>query len=219
MLARIPPDLALAAALLVLLAFASPTGANLLDPAVEFGDTPDQCQDSPEIPLAATLTEEIGETVIFPLDERMTRVNLAPQQGDCGIAVAGVDDYHVRLLNSTGRALQDVYIVADSGTTFDNWDGLIATNRAKFLTSTWPAGAFLNFQLMNVAPNIAPTFVSVGLSSAAAASNFNIVARPPDTDTVAPPIPLRWPALVAVALLVATLVHMSRAQRNLRPGS
>jgi len=128
-------------------------------------------------PANVNLTEELGPTPPFPAGERITYTVAAAATGDCSIAPGGGNDYEITATNLSGNCLADVFVVADSGTTFGNRDGTISTFRAKKIADAWPNGAVITFRLMDVAPNVAPNFDSLGVNSPGGPSNFSIVAN------------------------------------------
>lgn len=140
---------------------------------VSYVDVPSQCAD----PANVALTEEVGATPPFSAEERITYTVAAAAAGDCSIAPGGGDDYEVTATNMSGLALVDVFVVADTGTDFGNWDGNIAGSHAKKIADVWANGGVITFRLMNVAPNVPPNFDSLGVNSPSGPSNFSIVAR------------------------------------------
>lgn len=140
--------------------------ANTVD--VAFTDTKKQCDDPPDV----TLKEEVGPMPPFPAGERITVTITTPIVEDCKILEFGTNDYRIKAKNLTGHTLVDVFVVADGteaagGTTFGNWDGIIAGSRAKKIADVWANGENIVFSLMNVAPNVAPVFASLGVNSPA----------------------------------------------------
>jgi hypothetical protein len=87
------------------------------------------------------------------------------------------NDYQVTATNMSGHWLEDVFVVADTGTDFGNWDGNIAGSHAKKIANAWPCGGVITFSLMNVAPNVSPTFDSIGVPTHSGPTNFSIVAN------------------------------------------
>jgi hypothetical protein len=92
-------------------------------------------------------------------------------------AAENADVYEVTATNMSGLALVDVFVVADTGTDFGNWDGNIDGSHAKKIADVWGNGGVITFRLMNVAPNVPPNFDSIGVNSPGGPSNFSIVAR------------------------------------------
>jgi hypothetical protein len=153
---------------------ASPVQANLI--SVAYVDTKNQCNDPIE---RLDLTEEFGLQPPFANNERL-EVNILTPQPDCGIRVGGGDDFRVQITNRTGRKLFDLFVAADSGVTFANFDGQIAGNRAKFLLKELADAASFEFDLLDSRMGGAaalPTFGSLGVPSDAAASTYSIVGN------------------------------------------
>lgn len=180
---------------------------------VQYVNTPDQCLNI----INRDLEEEIGTLPMFPADELMSVNVNAATDGDCGIAVGGGNDYEVELTNDSGRNFTYVFVVADTGTTFSNWDGNIAGSRAMLAKTVWLDGDKITFRLMDVIPNVVPTFGSLGVNSGGAGSNFSIVANlcllQPDC---AVPIPTTsaWGLGVMGLLLLGAGTWAFRAKRG-----
>lgn len=167
---------------------------------VDFTETPNQCFD---VLSFSILNEEVGKTPLFDADETITYTVAAATTGDCTIPVAGTDDYTVTATNTTGHTLYQVFVVQNTGTTFDNWDGTIGATpqRAKFLVQQWNNNAIITFNLMNVVPNVSPTFDHPGVPHGGA-SNFSIVGTTNPIPTVS-----QWGiALMALLVLSAATV-------------
>ena len=182
--------------------------------AVEFTNTEEQCNDHP----TTALKEEFGpgpasfDPGPFPADEEVktSSTNLDPQN-DCDETVLlGTNDWRVRLTNFTNpaRTLTDCFIVADSGTTFTNWDGKIFGQLAKKFVDTWPHGTQQDFTVVDSSTG-GPTFRSLGVSSGAADSNYSVVCKNSSIPALS-----NW-GLVALGLLLlavlAVTLHRSQS--------
>lgn len=190
---------------------------------VLFTDTP-ECKNAPPglmgVPASLAISDEVGPAPTFtglPPELVVIRVTTPLTATDCGFVVAGGNDYNVFARNTTGRALRECYIVADSGTTFGNRDGVVDVLStgpvealdAKKCVDIWPAGATFLVTLFNVAPNAAPTFQSLGVDSAAAGSTFNIVCNPNPKNV---PTVSEWGlAALSMLVLVAGTVVLRRS--------
>jgi hypothetical protein len=179
---------------------------------VTYNEVGDQCADHASL----ILTDEVG--LGMPIGPFETMESIAytidgATEGDCGIGVGGGDDFRVLATNTTTHCLVDVFVAADSGTTFDNWDGTIIGFPAKRITNFWDDGAVVTFELLNVAPAAAPDFASLGVGISPAPSNFSIVANR-DSDCDGVPDALEIPALTPWGSVLLVLLLAGIAGRG-----
>lgn len=175
--------------------------------------------------LPTTTKEELGPGGAgFPKKEKIIvqSVNVFTGVTDCvGNGVTGGNnDYVVTIKNDSGRNFKNVYLVADTGVDFKNFDAQVTavdgvpvagneTVEAKFLASVFPKNTLLQFIIMD----------SVFTAGGAATPAFNSLGvGPQSTNTlstysiVAIPVPV-VPTLTIVLTGLCGLGLRARAQR------
>ncbi len=191
-----------------ILVLQAPVAASAHPVFVTYAEIGGQCADYTSVGL----TDEVGLGMPIGPFETLESIEYAivgATDGDCGIGIGGGDDFRVTATNITGHCLVDVFVAADAGTTFDNWDGTVIGFPAKKIVDFWPFEGDVTFELLNIDPAVAPDFASLGVGFSPAPSNFSVVAnRDTDCDGVADALEipaLSWSGLALLSLLLAGL--------------